>query len=437
MSTVIEISTANLPAVARGPASDALALARVGCALVPIRPRSKEPYYEQLPVVHGKPSWHPFALRAPSEAEILSWFARDPECGVAAIMGAASGGVVAIDVDHRDKLSNNLELPATVACTSSVESDGTWRGHLLYRASSPVATRRFAWGEVLGEGTLCILPPSIHPGGQRYSWVPGMGPDEVATAPAPSWVSAGEGTARVLDAEEPSDPPNPLEPPDPRTAGNYSERNIPPCYGSTLLHSLATNPEVALTIVRLCGGHVTGVGRGMRCVLPDHDDAHPSAALYQQSDGTIRYHDFHQADGVEWYSLGEVYAAYVTKHVRQLRSGERAIWHLRAATDAGLLRPPAIAAALLPDDAPKPARKLYAGFCRLLELRALYDGAQDSTPFSWRFAEAWCGIGSPPTVQKGMSWLLAHGYLERAAPQASEGAAGRRELTTFRLGHPT
>jgi hypothetical protein len=174
----------------------------------------------------------------------------------------------------------------------------------------------------------------------------------------------------------------------------------------------------------------------MRCVLPGHDDAHPSAALFQQHDGTIRFHDFHQADGREWYSLGEVYAAHVTGRLRSLRPGERAIWHLRAAVDTGYLRSPAILASTLPGDAPRPARKLYDGFCRLLEIRALYDKTQDTAPFSWRFAAEWCGIGSPPTVQKAMTWLLANGYMERVAGKAPDGTAGRRELTVFRLGHP-
>ena len=452
--SVIDLATGNLPARARGPASEALALVRTGWPLVPMRPRSKEPYHELLPQVGGKPSWHAFTLRPASEVELLSWFEHDPECGIAAIMGQASGGLVCVDVDHSDKLPPGRPLPATLSSTSSDRGDGHWRGHLFFRAESPVAKQRYDWGEVLGEGCLVILPPSLHPSGDRYVWTPTLGPGEVVIASAPEWIysdavrrpvrqsdaiavsqalvtgndaeGCGSGSDRLLE---------------PSGSGKCSEKKYTPLatLPASILTSLATNPEAALTIVRLCGARVTAIGRGFRCILPEHDERRPSAALFQQRDGTIRYHDFHAREDGEWLSLGEVYAARVTGKVQTLSAGERAVWHLRAAVDGRLLQPPVIAAPPLPHDAPQSVRKYYDGFRRLLAIRALYDATQNAAPFSWRFAASWCGIASPSTIQKSAAWLLARGYLQRV-PQAREPAedstAGRRPIAVFALGRP-
>jgi len=37
------------------------------------------------------------------------------------------------------------------------------------------------------EGGYVVAPPSIHPSGARYRWLPGQGPQDIALAALPSW----------------------------------------------------------------------------------------------------------------------------------------------------------------------------------------------------------------------------------------------------------
>jgi hypothetical protein len=84
----------------------------------------------------------------------------------------------------------------------------------------------------------------------------------------------------------------------------------------------------------------------------------------------------------------------------------------------------------LPEDAPESVKKLYKGFILLLALRTLYNPEQVGAPFSWRFAEGWCGIGSPSTVQKAMRYLLERGYVYKFRDNGSS------KLTILVLGKP-
>ncbi|MCL6596696.1 MAG: bifunctional DNA primase/polymerase [Firmicutes bacterium] len=429
MSAAFDLRAASLPLPARSRASEALALARLGFALVPMMPRSKKPYYDLLPKENGRPSWQPLALRPASDAEILAWFAADPECGIAAIMGKPSGGIVAVDVDHGAEVPPSLILTPTVSGDSSEGSDGRWRGHLFYRAAGAVRKQRHPWGEVLGEGCLVVLPPSIHPNGHPYTWTEGLGPGEVDVAPAPDWIYDGRAGARLPDALNARDRERVQQvPSEARTILFSPHRGSP-------LDFLMRDPEAALAIMRKCGARVARLGQAFCCPIPGHDERRPSMALYQQPDGAILCHDFHARDGVEWLAVPDVFASVVTGKPQRLTPGERAVWHLRAAAEAKIVQPPTVAAAPLPADAPDSVRAYYQGFLRLLALRALYDGTQTAAPFSWRFAAGWCGIGSPNTVQKAAAWLLARGYLVAVRPDGTEDR-GSRSVTMFALGRP-
>ncbi len=141
----------------------ALEYAKRGWALVPVKPGTKVPHAELLPKDRsGKASWKQLALRPASEAEIVSWFERDPDANVAVICGEPSGGLVVLDFDREP--AEPVDLPPTAVAVTA-------RGrHLYFRARDPVKTTRRFWGEIKGEGGYVLLPPSWHETGVRYEW---------------------------------------------------------------------------------------------------------------------------------------------------------------------------------------------------------------------------------------------------------------------------
>jgi hypothetical protein len=140
--------------------------------------------------------WAEFQDRLPTEAEVRSWWERWQNANVGAALGPVSG-LIRGDVDGpggerqlRD-LSGG-DLPDTWEFTSGRENRG--RG-LLYAIPPGVRLRTTARqprpGEELrfqAKGAQTVLPPSRHPSGTRYSWVPGHGPDDTKPALAPAWL---------------------------------------------------------------------------------------------------------------------------------------------------------------------------------------------------------------------------------------------------------
>jgi len=192
---------------------------------------------------------------------------------------------------------------------------------------------------------------------------------------------------------------------------------------------IACLPEVALAVMRLCGAEVDRLGRAFYCPIPGHQERpykkHPSAALWQEHPNRpVVLVDFHERRQIPsehdkpgdtearfMWPLVDVYAACKSGRGRPLSKGERATWWLRCLAELGLIEPPAMAAPRLPEEAPEEAQAVYEGFQLLLSLRAHYDAHQISAPFSYRFADRWCGV-SWRQVEAGMSWLLKEGYLQ-------------------------
>jgi hypothetical protein len=64
----------------------------------------------------------------------------------------------------------------------SVPPAEKWKTQVFQLASDHAEFR------IQAEGAQCVLPPSLHSSGERYEWLPGCSPDDVALAPAPDWL---------------------------------------------------------------------------------------------------------------------------------------------------------------------------------------------------------------------------------------------------------
>jgi hypothetical protein len=159
-------------------ARSALWYARHGWHVFPLRPHTKEPF-----AGIG-------AYNATTDTDqIMDWWTHWPQANVG--MHCGGSGLLAIDLDtYKDSFGGDGFLSATdqETVTSLTGSGGT---HLIYAMP---ANRKFtnATGnlpdgiDVRGQGGYIVLPPSIHPNGNKYQWEGGYGPHEIAPLPLPA-----------------------------------------------------------------------------------------------------------------------------------------------------------------------------------------------------------------------------------------------------------
>lgn len=147
----------------------ALYYSRLGLAVFPIKPKSKQPLTE-----HGLKD----ASKEPEQIE--SWWNRWPAANIGIATGAVSGGLVVIDLDvDKDKgIDGRVTLREWEAEHEKLP-DNTWlaitgRGgyHYFYHDTSTVRNRTGIYEgiDIRGDGGYIVAPPSVHPNGNTYEW---------------------------------------------------------------------------------------------------------------------------------------------------------------------------------------------------------------------------------------------------------------------------
>ncbi len=158
----------------------------------------KRPYIPTKPE-EARGEWKEFQERRADAAEVAGWYDRDPRLNVGAALGAVSG-LIGLDIDALDgeellaELSQG-DLPPTWEFRTGKECGR----RLLYRLppGARVITQSFKRAgtaaeilKVMSDGSQTVMPPSVHPSGAVYAWVPGRGPGEIEPADAPAWLLA-------------------------------------------------------------------------------------------------------------------------------------------------------------------------------------------------------------------------------------------------------
>jgi hypothetical protein len=151
----------------------------IGWAVIPLEPRSKKPAVR----------WEVYQSRRTTDAEVEAWFTPHGDVGIGIVTGHVSG-IVVVDADDDDAVRFLAERLK--------EDDGpgppmvkTSRGaHLYYRVPDDEripTIRNLAPGlDLKAEGSFVVAPPSIHPDGHRYRWLPRLGP-RFDLPPLPEW----------------------------------------------------------------------------------------------------------------------------------------------------------------------------------------------------------------------------------------------------------
>ena len=128
-------------------------------------------------------------------AVIRRWWRQWPTANIG--LACEPSGLLALDVDrHGDgpdgeatlrRLRRDLgELPPTVAAATG---GGGW--HLLHRLPAGELRGSLGGGVDIKVRGYIIAPPSVHPSGCPYTWLPGQGPDDLPVAELPAaWVAA-------------------------------------------------------------------------------------------------------------------------------------------------------------------------------------------------------------------------------------------------------
>ena len=135
-----------------------------GWGVLPVKPDEKRPYMT---------NWLQYTRTKPSREQTISWFNALSGAGVGLVTGRVSG-VVVLDVESWcptpvDELLKKYP-------TNLIARSGGGGVHLFYsypKNVSKVSNRVgiFEGADLRADGGFLVLPPTIHPSGNRYEWI--------------------------------------------------------------------------------------------------------------------------------------------------------------------------------------------------------------------------------------------------------------------------
>lgn len=166
----------------------ALAYARRGIPVFPLRPRGKAPI-----TPNG------FKDATTDEATIRAWWKRTPRANIGIPTGEASGWDV-LDFDPRNGgdasgvIPERPPLPATQAART-----GSGGLHCVFQHHPSLTGKQvlYAGVDLKADGGYIVAAPSIHPCGEPYQWL-----DTHELAPLPEWVAVDRGAQSPQDAPD-------------------------------------------------------------------------------------------------------------------------------------------------------------------------------------------------------------------------------------------
>lgn len=151
--------------------------AALGVRVLPLQPEQKSP-----PLLSD---WGQKATTEPGT--IAGWWSTWPQANIGVAMGAGSA-LVDIETDIKPGVDGEKSLEGlTLPDTWSFRSGGGGV-HRLFRCDNPNMPNRvnmLPGVDVRANGGYAVFPPSRHPSGQYYIWIPGHSPQDMPHGPAP------------------------------------------------------------------------------------------------------------------------------------------------------------------------------------------------------------------------------------------------------------
>lgn len=134
---------------------------RLGFPVIPVEGK--------VPAISG---WTQYCRRMPTSLEFDEWTKQFPDHNIGLCLGPAAR-LTAVDVDS-DESSVRIAFFHTLPKTPLIKR-GLKGFTAIYRSdevpSTAVKLNRRHLVDILGDGRMTVLPPSIHPKGMTYEWV--------------------------------------------------------------------------------------------------------------------------------------------------------------------------------------------------------------------------------------------------------------------------
>lgn len=372
--------------------------------------------------------WKEYQHRKPTREEMFSW--ESIAEGVAIVTGKINGIVILdVDMDKGDGFEalKDKELPPTPVVRTQ---NGGFHYYFKYpKNAKKVKNTTDILGkgshvDIRGDGGYALIPYT-----EGYEWVEGLSLEDFPIAEMPSWLAnlvvdkdatsaKRDSTKRVKRVNEYSFTCfTPESTPKVQQIGNFNRERLLEWY---------KQEQVAERFLQALG-IPANIGQSFKCILPGHEEDKGSASIYKSDTGLYVYRDWHKRDGKEIYFLPEVFAAIHYGKVVDLGKVEFSTWAIRLLVDLGLISPYPVNRKPLPEEVTPTVKKVYEGFCHLLGCKWLYSHGEP-TPFSWRFAKAWCGV-SERKAGEAIKYLLKHGYIRIVKKERLKG----REMVLFTI----
>lgn len=151
-----------------------------GLRVFPIKPGQKSP-----PLITDWPK-----LATSDAATVSAWWALWAQANIGVVMGA---GLVDIETDVKPD-ANGEESLAKWAASSRITLPPTWSFksggggiHRIFRCEGDLPNRVgiLPAVDIRGGSGYAVFPPSLHPSGNYYEWLPGCSPADLPGGPAP------------------------------------------------------------------------------------------------------------------------------------------------------------------------------------------------------------------------------------------------------------
>ena len=164
-----------------------------GLAVLPLKPRSKEPATK-----NGSSDWGDDIGQAQvwwDFGELSYKHVGNPDFNVGIVCGQVSGGVIAIDIDIHGDVDGTATLKDWETAHGKLpetwtQITGSGGKQLFYRASREIrpSVNDKIGIDIRGDGSYVVAPPSLHPCGEYYEW--SISPDDMEIADADDRVYA-------------------------------------------------------------------------------------------------------------------------------------------------------------------------------------------------------------------------------------------------------
>lgn len=168
---------------------EALNYAAKNLRVFPCAPRKKTPLLPRQP-------WQQYATTDPTQ--ITQWYARSPQANIAVAMGPhptlpPESWILDFDADSDEAVDLVVETLFQGIDLHTPQFKGQRGRHFLFRWTDQLPNNTHANWKIHsadgtrglidvkagnGKGSYCIFPPSIHPDGPTYAWLPGRSPDD-------------------------------------------------------------------------------------------------------------------------------------------------------------------------------------------------------------------------------------------------------------------